>query len=186
MRWLNPYTWLLYGSLMAALLLGAWRVHHNIDQGGYDRADAEWQAKVNIQQADATKLLDEERAKVAAASMSLRNFKDNQEIKDAANKTTVSGYERRLRAAAGPAGRLRDPNASYATGCGGGGGNPQGADTATAGHRADDVAEAAGLFSVGATALLQRLTREGDDINLAYTSCRADALSIRGSLPIHK
>jgi hypothetical protein len=179
MSWLNPYTWLLYGSLMAALLLGAWRVHHNIDQGGYQRADAEWQAKVKSQKADATKLLDEERAKVAATSMSLRDFKNNQEIKDAHNKKAVTDYERRLRAAAGPAGRLRDPHASYATGCGGGGGNAQSADTAGAGHRADDVAEAAGLFSVGATALLQRLTREGDDINLAYASCRADALSIR-------
>jgi len=179
MSWLNPYTWLFYGSLFAALLLGAWRVHHNIDQGGYDRADAEWQAKVNVQKADAIKLLDQERAKVAATSMSLRNFKDNQEIKDANNKKAVSGYERRLRAAAGPAGRLRDPNASYATRCGGGGGGPQGADTAAAGHRADDVAQATGLFSVGATALLQRLAREADDINLAYASCRADALSIR-------
>jgi hypothetical protein len=179
MSWLNPYTRLLYGSLMAALLLGAWRVHHNIDQGGYDRADAEWQAKVKSQKADATKLLDEERAKVAAALMSLRDFKDNQEIKDAHNKKAVTGYERRLRAAAGRAGRLRDPNASYATRCGGGGGGPQGADTASASHRADDIAEAAGLFSVGATALLQRLTREADDINLAYASCRADALSIR-------
>ena len=179
MSWLNPYTWLLYGSLMAALLLGAWRVHHNIDQGGYQRADAEWQAKVKSQKADATKLLDEERAKVAATEKTLRNFKDNQEIKDAHNKKTVTGYERRLRAAAGHAGRLRDPNASYATRCGGGGGSPASADTTGTGHRADDAAEAAGLFSVGATALLQRLAREGDDINLAYTSCRADALSIR-------
>ena len=181
MSWLNPYAWLLYGGLLAALLLGAWRVQHNIDQGGYDRADAEWQAKVKSQKADAITLLDEERAKVAAALMSLRNFKDNQEIRDAHNKTTVADYEHRLRAAAGPTGRLRDPNASYATGCGGGGASPQSAATAAAGHRADDVAEAAGLFSVGATALLQRLTREGDDINLAYASCRADALSVRGS-----
>jgi hypothetical protein len=179
MSWLNPYTWLLYGSLMAALLLGAWRVHHNIDQGGYDRADAEWQAKVKSQKADAIKLLDEERAKVAATSMSLRNFKDKQELKDANNKTTVTDYERRLRAAAGHAGRLRDPNATYATGCGCGSGSAQSTNPTGAGHRADDVAEAAGLFSVGATALLQRLTREADDINLAYASCRADALSIR-------
>ena len=179
MSWLNPYTWLLYGSLMAALLLGAWRVHHNIDQGGYDRADAEWQAKVNIQKADATKLLDEERAKVVATEKNLRNFKDNQEIKDAHNKKTVTGYERRLRAAADPAGRLRDPNASYATRCGGGGGNPQSPDTAGAGHRADDVAQATGLLSKELTQFLLDQAASADDINLAYASCRADALSIR-------
>jgi len=179
MSWLNPYTWLLYGSLMAALLLGAWRVHHNIDQGGYQRADAEWQAKVKSQKADAIKLLDEERAKVAATSMSLRNFKDNQEIKDAHNKKAVTGYERRLRAAAGHAGRLRDPNASYATGCGGGGDNPQSPDTAGAGHRADDVAQATGLLSKELTQFLLDQAASADDINLAYTSCRADALSIR-------
>lgn len=44
MSWLNPYTWLMYGALAAALILGAWRVHHNIDQGGYDRAQTEYTA----------------------------------------------------------------------------------------------------------------------------------------------
>ena len=34
----------MYAALAAALTLGAWRVHHVIDQGGYDRAEAEYQA----------------------------------------------------------------------------------------------------------------------------------------------
>lgn len=45
LAWLNPGTWLLYGSLVAALALGAWRLHHVIDEGGYERAEAEYQAK---------------------------------------------------------------------------------------------------------------------------------------------
>jgi len=175
MSWLNPYTWLLYGSLMAALLLGAWRVHHNIDQGGYDRADAEWQAKVNIQKADATKLLDEERAKVVATEKNLRNFKDNQEIKDANNKKAVSGYERRLRAAAGIDSRLRDPHA----GRGSCSGSPTSAVATGASAGADDGPQGAGLLSKELTQFLLDQAASADDINLAYASCRADALSIR-------
>ena len=45
LAWLNPGRWILYAALAGALTLGAWRVHHVIDQGGYDRAEAEYQAK---------------------------------------------------------------------------------------------------------------------------------------------
>lgn len=61
----------------------------------------------------------------------------------------------------------------------GGGGGAQGADPARAGGGADDASQAGGLFSAGATELFLRLTREADDINIAYTSCRLDALSLR-------
>lgn len=44
MSWLSPTTWLLYGGLVLALIAGGWRVHHVIDQGGYDRAQAEYTA----------------------------------------------------------------------------------------------------------------------------------------------
>ena len=44
LSWLNPGRWLMYAAFAAALTLGAWRVHHVIDQGGYDRAEAEYTA----------------------------------------------------------------------------------------------------------------------------------------------
>jgi hypothetical protein len=49
MDFLNPGRWLLYGAFVAALALGAWRIHHNIDQGGYDRAMRETAAAVAAQ-----------------------------------------------------------------------------------------------------------------------------------------
>jgi len=176
MSWLNPYTWLLYGSLIAALLLGVWRLDVSRQAIGEARSDAAWIKATTKQKAEAVLLLDAERAKVSAIEQTLRNFKDNQEIRDAKNKTTVAGYERRLRAAAGSAGRLRDPNAE---GCGGGGDSPKSPDTASAGHRATDAAEGARLLSKPLTELLFELIREADEINLAYASCRADTMSIR-------
>jgi len=37
------------GVLALALLAGAWKVHHAIDKGGYDRAQAEYQAAAEFQ-----------------------------------------------------------------------------------------------------------------------------------------
>jgi hypothetical protein len=36
------------GVLVLALLAGAWKVHHAIDKGGYDRAQAEYQAAAEL------------------------------------------------------------------------------------------------------------------------------------------
>lgn len=41
---LSPYRWLLSAGLVAALGVGAWYLHHTIDQGGYDRAKNEYTA----------------------------------------------------------------------------------------------------------------------------------------------
>ena len=42
MSWLNPYRWLLYGGLIAALTLGAWRLDASRQAIGYARAQAEY------------------------------------------------------------------------------------------------------------------------------------------------
>jgi hypothetical protein len=117
----------------------------------------------------AAQQLTTETAKVLAAERELATFKSQQEIQDAEHQKTVATLSDRLRHAAGPAGRLRDPNAA---GCGSGGGVPQGAAASAPGDRADDHAEASGLLSARLTGLLQQLTREADDIN--------DALNVRG------
>ena len=87
----------------------------------------------------------------------------------------MSALEKLLAATAG---RLRDPNAA-AAGCRSGGAGASTTDPGLADPDAADAAEAGGLFSAGATELLQRLTREADAINAAFASCRADALSVR-------
>jgi TolA-binding protein len=75
-------------------------------------------------------------------------------------------------------GRLRDPNASG--GCGRGG--AEGEAPAAAGDHQGHGAEAAGLLSTQLSGLLQRLTREADEVSDAYAACRADDLSIRRAL----
>lgn len=167
-------------SLVYALLLtvlgfgyGPWAAHQ---QGmGEARVTTSYNAAINQQKATAGQLLATETQKAATATKALHDSQAQREIDDAKNASTVAALAVRLRAV-GVAGRLRDPNAA---GCGGSGGGAQGADPARAGGGAADTAEAGGLFSAGATELFQRLTSEADNINIAYASCRADALNVR-------
>ena len=178
MSWLNPTRWLLLLALAGALWLGygAWAGRQQ--DIGEARATSTYNKAIDQQKAEARIALDLEMGKTTAVEKALQTFKNQQELTDATNSKTVAGLSARLRHAAGPVGRLRDPNSQ---GCGGGGGGPQGTDAAGAGARADDAAEAGGLFSAGATELFQRLTSEADEINLAYASCRADGQALRGS-----
>lgn len=177
LAWLNPTRWLIILGAAASLILGygLWTKHQQ--DIGEARSNARWETATEQLKADARTKLADETAKVRAAETALQDFKNQQELKDANNQKTVSDLAGRLRAAAGPAGRLRDPNAT--AGCGGGSGGATSQTAATIGDRADDAAQAGGLFSEGATELLQRLTREADDINVAYASCRADAFAVR-------
>lgn len=162
--------------LLAALVFG----EQYIEGLGYDRRAAEDAAAMARQKIEAAATLASETAKTRTAEQALSHFKNAQELKDAADQKTVADLSDRLRRLAGPAGRLRDPQAA---GCGpSSSGNP-GATAATPGDRADDPSQAGGLLSGGATELLLRLTREADDINAAYTSCRADAYAVRGTAP---
>jgi len=175
--WLSPTRWILLAVVFAALTLGVWRLDVSRQAIGEARADAAWTAKVKIQKAEAVLLLDTERTKVAQAERTLRDFKDKQEIQDGKNRTKVVGLEHRLRAAAAVnAGRLRDPHAER---CRSGGDGPQSPVTASPGNSAVNPPEGTGLLSVQLSELLFELTREADEVNLAYASCRADAMSIR-------
>jgi hypothetical protein len=174
MNWI--YRILAIGALIGLLVLAyqAWATHQ---QGiGEARATTAYNAAITQQKTAAGELLAAETGKANTATAALNAFKLQQEKDDAQNKSTIADLAVRLRTAAGPAGRLRDPNAP---GCGGSGSGAPGADPARAGGGAADAAETGGLFSAGATELFQRLTREADDINTAYASCRPDALKIR-------
>lgn len=129
-----------------------------------------YEAAIEKQKGEAAQLLEAETAKVLARERELADLKAKQEQQDAQHQKTIIDLQARLRAAAGPAGRLRDPNAP---GCGGGGGGAIGAPAADPGSRPSDGAEAGGLLSAQLSGLLQRLTFEADAINVAYASCRS-------------
>ncbi len=165
------------GLALLALLAGLYALERHIEQRGYDRARNDCATSLALLQASTATSLAEQTAKVQSAEQALRAVKNKQELQDATHQKTIVDLSDRLRRAAGPAGRLREPNAPQ---CGGSGGSPPGdAATPTAAGPADR-AQASGLLSEELTELLQRLTRDADDINAAYASCRADAYTLRG------
>lgn len=163
-------------GLLLALMFGV----RAIDQRGYNRAKAEATAALKDLQRQAERELASQTAKTRAAEQALHTFKTQQDIQDAKAQTTVADLSRRLRQLAGQPGRLRDPNAH---GCGRGSGGPTGEAATATGSGAADSAEAGGLLSAELTGLLQRLTTEADEVNLAYASCRADVYVVRESQP---
>lgn len=64
MSWLSPGRWLLCGALIAALLLGIWRLDVSRQAIGYDKAKAECIAAAD----KANKLAQDQRDKQAAAA----------------------------------------------------------------------------------------------------------------------
>lgn len=134
--------------------------------------------KVDAQKAEAAKLLADETEKVASAEKKLADALAAREKSDAQNKTTVAGYRSQLAAAAGPSGRLRDPNAE-AGGCRSSGGSTEGKAVASAKSGPGDSSNGAGLLSKELTEFLLTKAEEADRVNIAYLSCREDALSVR-------
>ena len=143
--WLNPTRWLVLLAAAGALTLGyaVWKDHQqDIGEG---RANVRWKTATDQLKRDATAALDAETKRVKAAEQALQDFKNERDLKDANNQTTVAGLASRIRVLAGPTGRLRDPNA--VSGCGCGGGSAPGQAATATGDRADHGAEAGGLLS---------------------------------------
>lgn len=159
-------------ALLAVLFFG----EQYIEGRGFERAKAEDQAATNKLKAEAAALLASETSKVRTSEQALQASTDSQNLKDRDHEKTVADLSDRLRRAAGPAGRLRDP---HATGCGAGSSGTQGEAPSAPGDRPADSSQTGGLLSADLTGLLQRLTREADDVNAAYASCRADAYTVR-------
>ena len=163
--------------MLAALWVGytPWQTHQQAV--GEARATATYNAAISKQKGEAATLLKAETDKAGAATTALNDFKLKQEKKDVENKSTVAALAAGLRAAAGPAGQLRDPNA--VAGCGGGGGGAQGANSTRAGGGAGNGSQGAGVLSADLTGLLLQQAEIADAINIAYASCRADAFNLR-------
>lgn len=179
---MNPlailWLWRIGGVLaLASALWGGvamWERHIRADERA--KVTAVYEAAITKQKVVAAKLLAVKTAEAAAATLALQEFKDKQELQDVSNQKTVSDLSARITVLAGVNRRLRDPNQ---TGCGGSGAGAQSQATSNAASGAADPPQTDGLFSAGATELLERLTREADEINVAYASCRADAIQLR-------
>lgn len=166
------------GVILAVLVI-LFTGEQYIEKRGYDRAKAETNAALEAQKREAGEVLAAETAKTRAAEESLRTFKLIQDNKDAQAQNTIAALSGRVRQLAGPAGRLRDPNAQ---GCRGSGSGTQGEALPRTPDRPGDGAEAGGLLSAELTRLLRRLASEADAINTAYASCRADINAVRAKL----
>jgi hypothetical protein len=161
-----------------ALLAALFFAEQYIEGLGYSRARAEDQEAAETLKAQAAATLATETEKTRNAEQALQTLTNAQNLKDADHEKIVADLSSRLRVAAGPAGRLRDP---HAVGCGAGGGGTQSATASPANDSAADGAQTGGVLSKQLTELLQQLTASADTINVAYASCRADAYAVRGA-----
>ncbi|HCY15254.1 MAG: hypothetical protein A2Z93_04055 [Curvibacter sp. GWA2_64_110] len=166
--------WLLYLALAGAIVLGYQTFVDHQQAIGEQRATDRYEIALSKQKVDAARLLAAETARANEAERRARELLAEQEKRDAKNLNTVAGLQGRLRALAGPAGQLRDPNAQPGRGCGSGG--AQGAPATGATDRPADGAETGGLLSAELSGLLQTRLTEADQINIAYASCRADLM----------
>lgn len=170
--------WLLYlllaGASVGAVVVGYQTFVNHQQTIGDQRATARYELLLSRQKTDAAALLATETARANEAERRARELLAEQEKRDAKNVNTVAGLQARLRALAGPAGQLRDPNAQPGRGCSSGG--PQGATATGATDRAADAAETGGLLSPELSGLLQARLIEADEINVAYASCRFDLM----------
>jgi hypothetical protein len=167
---------LIKAGVILAVLVILFTGEQYIEGRGYDRAKAEATAALEAQKREAGEVLATETAKTRAAEESLRTFKLIQDNKDAQAQNTIAALSGRVRQLAGPAGRLRDPNAQ---GCGGSGSGTQSAAATPAPDRPGDGAEAGGLLSEPLTKFLFEQAASADELNNAYISCRVDAVNIR-------
>jgi hypothetical protein len=161
-----------------ALLAALFFAEQYIEGLGYSRARAKDQEAAEALKAQAAATLATETEKTRNAEQALQTLTNAQNLKDADHEKIVADLSSRLRVAAGPAGRLRDP---HAVGCGPSGGGTQSATASPANDSAADGAQTGGVLSKQLTELLQQLTASADIVNDAYASCRADAYAVRGA-----
>lgn len=171
---------------LLALLAGAvglwWAEREAHARHAADQVRTQYEFALAQQRAQAAAELKAEQAKTAAIEQRWRAAITHQEAQDREHTATIQDLQRRVAAAAAAgAGRLRDPHAIAQ--CGPGGGGPAAPGAPAAGPGAPDAPEAGGLLSAELTGLLQRLTREADDINAAYASCRAERLQLADDRP---
>lgn len=171
-----PYRLIAYAIAFAAIVAAVLGYGHRQYNKGVAITTATYEAALTRQKLEAATTLATETAKVVAVTQRLNDTLHQQETQDATNQATVAKYQADLRRMAALPGGLRDPNA---TGCGRGSGGTQGDIAASANGGATDAAQTTGALSKEFSGLLLKLTADADEVNVAYASCRTDALSVR-------
>ena len=180
---MNPLVLLnLVPRWVLAALLAASIAHGCVVSGQRDSsrlAHGLLKTAVAEQKAEASAELAAAGARVLETERKLSSARAQQELKSAKDQNTVAALRGQLRdmsrAGGGPG--LRDPHSEAGGGSSGGGAG--GAAAATASDSAVDGAKTGGVLSAPLEELFLRITREADEINLAYAACRADSISIR-------
>ncbi len=167
-----PLSALLAGVLVVILAIGgaSWKAY---DAGEAHQASLDG-AALQKQKDEAARTLLAETNRANAAERKMASNVHDAEVKSELDSHAIDDLAGKLRVASGSNNRLRDPNARPGS-CGSG---PQGAYPVATGNRQLDGTETPGLLSTELTGLLQRVTREADDINNAYTACRGERLTL--------
>ena len=158
---LNPGRWMLYAAAVAAAVAGyfAWQTHER------DIGAAPYIAAIEKQKIEAQAKYDLLKSQADALTKERETFTRDRNENDATNEGAIAVLADKLHAA-----RLRDP---YAAGCGNGGSGPTSKETGSAQAGAGNPAQTGGLLSAEFDGFLKRQARLADDINAAYSSCRA-------------
>jgi hypothetical protein len=175
MKWLDLIpSWAYALAVLALTALSVWLAL----EASADRVKA-----AHAQTTLATERLGHQKAMTKQALLVLKvtgeltTLQRQQEKRDGDAQATIAALgedlRRRSRSAGGPG--LRDP---FAVACREPAPGPRPA--AVAGG--EDPAEAGGLLSAELEGLLLRLEGEADEINAAYSSCRADAITVRAKI----
>lgn len=156
--------WTIGGLLALAITIGAWT--------GTEKAIASHDARIRNEvvveyNTKIRKQKDEAKAIFDKAIVDGKKQKEDQDAKDTVNDKAIALLAGKLYVA-----RLRDPNAGRGTG-------GSQANSSSTGKGQESGTETSGLLSTELTGLLTKLTREADEINVAYISCRADADNVR-------
>jgi hypothetical protein len=165
-------------ALLLALVFGVRMWTNSIRASERALVVAEYNIQIDKLQSDARDTLADVTAKVESGNKKLRDAKEIQEFNDVVNTKALAMLADRSHALAS-AGMLIDPNAQ-ACGCGSSGTAFANSTTPSAG--VGNPAKAGGVLSRPLSQLLFDITRDADEINVAYISCRADALAIRAAL----
>lgn len=172
---MTPYKLLAGFIYMLALMALAALYGHAQYLKGVKLTTLKYETAIAKQKDAASQKLAEVTTQVAVKEHSLQVAKDNQDIKDAQHAKIVSNLSSKLRNAINTTGGLCDSSAGRGIRSGG----ASGAISGNANGSTNDAAHGDGILSADFAQLLEQLTRKADDINNAYASCRADAISIR-------
>lgn len=168
---LFPWKWIAIVGVVVAIFAGEAYLMHRARMNGEAAASARYEAALTKQKVAAARALADAMIDVANAEKKLNDFKNTQEVKDAAANKTNLDQAARLRELAGPIGRLRDPFA--APGCGGCRDDTEGEVAASANRGSGDAAAAGGLLSADLTRLLLWLAADADAVSAAFSSCKS-------------